>query len=91
MQKGIIRTLDHHNKITVPREILREVGISGGDYVQLELETDSRGRTRVAISHKEGSCVLCGSSADTEWHNKMLCHRCISELLADFPGTSSAD
>lgn len=72
----IIRKVDNLGRITLPREMRRELGINIQDPVEMKVE----GRQIVVNKHEE-RCAFCGD--DTElivFKEKKVCKNCLEEL-----------
>jgi len=59
---GITKSIDRNGRLVVPIDMLKVIGIDRGDQVNVELGTDSIGRTALFISKYHTTCQLCGQA-----------------------------
>lgn len=72
----IIRKVDNLGRITLPREMRRELGINIQDPVEMKV----KGRQIVVNKHEE-RCAFCGNTKKLiDFKEKKICKECLEEL-----------
>jgi transcriptional pleiotropic regulator of transition state genes len=70
------RRVDQLGRIVLPAELRRSLGIEAGDVLDFHAEAN-----RLVLRKVHTTCALCGGSNElTEFHEKLVCSNCISEL-----------
>ena len=70
------RRVDQLGRIVLPAELRRSLGIESGDILDFHFEDH-----RLILRKVHTTCILCGaSSALVEFHEKLVCSKCIDEL-----------
>ncbi len=73
---GIVRNIDELGRIVVPKELRKKLGIANTDPVEIYVEDN-----KIILTKYISVCHFCGSSEGlTEYKDKNICARCISEL-----------
>ena len=73
---GIVRNIDELGRIVVPKELRKKLGIANTDPVEIYDEDN-----KIILTKYVSVCHFCGSSEElTEYKDKNICARCISEL-----------
>lgn len=77
MKRGIVRNIDHLNRVVVPKEFYRTLGINPGDAVEISLHGDE---VRIRKNQEEESCALCCTTENLQLHftDKLVCKNCLS-------------
>ena len=75
---GIPRTVDRLGRLTIPKEIIRSLGMNVGDYAEIDLEENS---LIFSIRPKNEHCSICGKQADLiSLQEYFLCPSCFYRL-----------
>ena len=79
---GITRTVDHLGRLTIPKEMIRALGMNVGDYADVNLEEDS---CIFYIRPKNEYCAICGTKTDLiSLREHLLCSSCLHALQEEF-------
>ena len=73
---GIVRTVDMLGHIVLPIGMRRALGIGASDEVDVFTDGES-----IIIRKHAPACVFCGNPKDNiEYHGKLVCRNCISQM-----------
>lgn len=73
---GIVRHVDSADRIVIPKEICKTMGISQD--TSLEIFVDNH---KILLSIYESGCIFCKEASDTvTYQGKVICKKCIKEL-----------
>ena len=80
------KKLSSHGSINIPVAMRREIGIQGGDPMEVSLEGNA-----VTVKPYLPRCIFCGTNEDVNWmlHGKYVCGACRSEEFTDIRGGQS--
>ncbi len=73
---GIVRRIDSLDRIVIPKEICRVVGIVPRDSLEIFVEDD-----KIILSKYEPHCIFCQEVRDViSFKQKLICKNCLKEL-----------
>ncbi len=75
---GTVKTLDHLNRLQLPKSIIEELKFKERQTVDIFLNDNGD----LVIRKVDPGCTLCGKASDTliQHLNKLVCKDCITEL-----------
>ena len=74
---GIVRNLDNLDRVVIPKELCRTLGI--GPKTALEIFVDSDGS--IILKKYEPACIFCGEASNTiTYKGKIVCKNCLKQL-----------
>lgn len=67
------KKISSHGSINIPAAMRREMGIQGGDPMEVSLEGGM-----VTVKPYRPRCIFCGTNEDVNWmlHGKYVCEEC---------------
>ena len=75
---GMVRKLDNLDRIVLPIEMRKSIGIDVKDSIEMFAEDDN-----IILRRYEAGCVFCGEARDTVMlHGKRVCGQCREQPLA---------
>ena len=78
---GIVRHVDELDRIVIPIEIRKRLGIGEKDPVEISVHGDT-----ILLEQPHSACVFCGSEQKLgEHHGRAVCRSCIHELTGPEP------
>lgn len=72
MKTGMTRAIDDLGRISIPKEIRRNLGIVNGDYLEIAVKEN-----KIILEKAVPGCVFCGDPSATEkFFDKPICEAC---------------
>lgn len=67
------KKISSHGSINIPVAMRREIGIQGGDPMEVSLEGNT-----VTVKPYRPRCIFCGTNEGVDWmvHGKYVCRNC---------------
>lgn len=63
--------------ITIPADLRRDLGIQGGEKIDIRVEHDGS----IRIKRIQGACIMCGSYENLNiFEKKFICQHCIEQF-----------
>ena len=82
--KGIARGIDQQGRLVIPSELLRVLGISKGELVEVAGGFDDDGEATIFVRKFSGGCHLCGEpifpGKYLDYMNKRICDSCVAKI-----------
>ena len=73
---GIIRHVDGLDRIVIPKEICKMLGIEPKDALEIFVED-----TKLILGKYEPACIFCGEAHDVHtYQRKLVCAKCIEAI-----------
>ena len=73
---GIVRNVDNLDRIVIPKELCKTLGIGPKD--SLEIFVDGQ---NIILRKYEPACLFCGEAHDTiTYKDKIICRKCLGEI-----------
>ena len=73
---GIVRRVDSLDRIVIPKEICKKLGIEPKDALEIFVD-----ETKIILSKYEPSCIFCNEVQGTiMYKKKLICEKCIRTL-----------
>lgn len=73
---GIVRNVDNLDRIVIPKELCKTLGIKPKD--SLEIFTEGQ---NIILRKYEPACIFCGEAHDTlTYRDKIICRGCLAEM-----------
>lgn len=73
---GIVRRVDNLDRIVIPKEICKNLGIVPKDSLEIFVDDD-----KLILGRYAPACIFCGSIDDLVlYKGKLVCKKCIEEL-----------
>ena len=74
---GIVRRVDSLDRIVIPKEICKKLGIEPRDALEIFVD-----ETKIILSKYEPSCIFCKEVQGTVMYKKkLICEKCIRTLV----------
>lgn len=71
------KKLSSHGSISIPADMRREIGIQGGDPMEVALEEGN-----ITVKPYAPRCIFCESTEEVKLlHGKGICSVCVEEIL----------
>jgi len=75
---GVVRKVDQLGRIVLPKSLRKRYQMNEGDPVEILVQGD-----QIILERYRPRCVFCSSMEGiTEYKNRYLCARCITEMKA---------
>ncbi len=75
---GIVRRIDNLDRIVIPKEICKKLGIEPKDALEIFVD-----ETRIILGKYEPACIFCKEVQDTVMYKKkLICEKCIRTLAS---------
>ena len=75
---GIVRRVDSLDRIVIPKEICKKLGIEPKDALEIFVD-----ETKIVLGKYEPACIFCQEVQDTVMYKKkLICERCIRTLAS---------
>ena len=75
---GIVRRVDNLDRIVIPKEICKKLGIEPKDALEIFVD-----ETKIVLGKYEPSCIFCQEVQDTiVYKKKLVCVKCINTLTS---------
>ena len=75
---GIVRRVDSLDRIVIPKEICKKLGIEPKDALEIFVD-----ETKIVLGKYEPACIFCQEVQDTiMYKKKLICERCIRTLAS---------
>ena len=73
---GIVRRVDNLDRIVIPKEICKKLGIEPKDALEIFVD-----ETKIVLGKYEPACIFCQEVQDTVMYKKkLICEKCIRTL-----------
>lgn len=73
---GIVRRIDNLDRIVIPKEICKKLGIEPKDALEIFVD-----ETRIILGKYEPACIFCQEVQNTVMYKKkLICEKCIRTL-----------
>ena len=73
---GIVRRVDSLDRIVIPKEICKKLGIEPKDALEIFVD-----ETKIILGKYEPSCIFCNEVQNTiMYKKKLICEKCIHTL-----------
>ena len=73
---GIVRRVDTLDRIVIPKEICKKLGIEPKDALEIFVD-----ETKIVLGKYEPACIFCNEVQDTVvYKKKLICEKCIRTL-----------
>lgn len=73
---GIVRRVDTLDRIVIPKEICKKLGIEPKDALEIFVD-----ETKIVLGKYEPACIFCNEVHDTVMYKKkLICEKCIRTL-----------
>ena len=75
---GIVRRVDSLDRIVIPKEICKKLGIEPKDALEIFVD-----ETKIVLGKYEPACIFCKEVQDTVMYKKkLICEKCIRTLAS---------
>lgn len=75
---GIVRHVDSLDRIVIPKEICKNLGIEPKDALEIFVE-----ETKIILGKYEPACIFCNEAQNTVMYKKkLICEKCIKTLAS---------
>ena len=75
---GIVRRIDNLDRIVIPKEICKKLGIEPKDALEIFVD-----ETRIILGKYEPACIFCQEVQNTVMYKKkLICEKCIRTLAS---------